>query len=207
MNVDLFFSTLTELDRLCLIQTGVEYTSNVKLRRKRLELHILYESIIKIVDHASKSLIEIKWCNQANNSLVSSYLQYASRAEQHVWMKQLFQKLLYNNLTTGSKSAEIDRETLLGLVYLSDYCQMSLCGFLSLDGGVGSCVGQPNMVFAALVHSDERQLSYFRRQLVLVRQSEPFVEMVDLRKAVVVHSETCIRVDYENRVSEFRGFQ
>ncbi len=94
----------------------------------------------------------------------------------------------------------IGKDTLLDVIYLSDYCQVSLCGFLYAETEIGS--GKDDRVFAGLLYSDQKQNGYFRKVLVLVKNSEPLIELIDLRKpVVVVDNETFLSLNYLNKVS------
>lgn len=184
-----------------LIQIGSEYTNNVQFRNRRLELQINNNSIIKILVHSSKNLIEIKWCNQANHSLISSYLQYTDLSEKHVWVKEMFFKLLSSFYTPRFPTNDPKFKTnFVNLLSLSDYCQIDLCGFLSLASSPIQTEIE-EQIFAVLMKSNESQLNYFKRLLVIIRVTEPYFEMIDLRKAILNHNETYIRIDYLNKVS------
>lgn len=191
---------------MLLVREALDESTQVKLRRRRLELQINYSSVIKIIVHSTQSLIEIKWCNMMNHSLVSSYLKYTSGPEQRIWMKHFFLKLLYSYLTSEGVSIEAGsndsklKSVYVNLLNLIDYCYVSLCGFLSLEDTLIKTEGSQDQVFLALLHSHEGQLNYFKKNLVIVRNSEPFIEIIDLRKVLIQKSDKHIRIDYLNKV-------
>lgn len=192
---------------MLLVREALDESAQVKLRRRRFELQINYSSVIKIIVHSAQGLIEIKWCNMINHSLVSSYLKYTSGPEQHIWMKHFFLKLLYSYLTSegvvsieaGSNNSKL-KSVYVNLLNLIDYCCVSLCGFLSLEDTLIKTEGAAEQVFLGLLHSHEGQLNYFKKNLVIVRNSEPFIEIIDLRKVLIQHSDKHIRIDYLNKV-------
>ena len=174
---------------LRLIQGDLNNHQLVKFRKKPLELQIKHASIIKILNHVSKSLIEIKWCDVANNSLVSTYLQYSCRFEKQIWMKQMCQKLL-----------SIFNETaILNLSNLIDYCQIDLYGFLSLS----SYNDADEQVLVILIQSEETQVNYFNKLLIVI---EPTCHsVIDLRKISLKYDDISIRIDHQNKVYVFKS--
>ena len=190
---------------MSLIQEGSHHMSMVQLRRKRLELHITYDSIIKIVAHSSKNLIEIKWCSQSNNSLISTYLQYTSLPEKRIWMKEMFRKLFGSFYSQEIRDSESKTE-FLNLINVSDYCEISLCGFLTLDNSIIHTADYKDQVFAVLLHSNENQLNYFKKLLILIKPNESKFEIIDLRKATLAQNETYIRINHLNKVFIFQKY-
>ena len=82
------------IQSLSMINSLSKYPVQLKLDKNSIQLiqtiknrtEIPYLSIIKIEPNLDLSLIELKWCNKENNSLVSSYFQYSSLNEKHIWL-------------------------------------------------------------------------------------------------------------------------
>ena len=68
--------------------------------KKELKTRINYMAIIKIFVHAKKqaytNVLEIKWCNKSNNSLVATLLECVNHFEQQSWLREFFLKIFYN---------------------------------------------------------------------------------------------------------------
>ena len=174
---------------LRLIQGDQSNHQLVKFRKKPLEIQINHSSIIKILNHVNKSLIEIKWCDMANNSLVSTYLQYSCCFEKQIWMKQFCLKLLktFNEVAA------------LNLGNLIDYCQIDLFGFLSLS----IYNDADEQVLVILIQSEETQVNYFNKLLVVIEKT--CHNVIDLRKISLKCDDTSIRIDHQNKLFVFKS--
>ena len=187
---------------MILVREALDKETKVKLRRRQLELQISYSSIIKIAVHSALSLIEIRWCNMANHSLVSSYLNYTNEPERHIWVKNFSLKLFHSfiNEFLAMKGNSKLRTAYVNLLNLIDYCQISLCGFLSLENTPIYTEESQEQVLLMLLHTNESQITFFKKNLVIVRSSEPFIEIVDLRKIEIQQCDNHIRIDYHNKL-------
>ena len=74
-----------------------------------------------------------------------------------------------------------------------------MCGFLHL---VNNLIYTDNeeQIFGVLLQSNESQVNYFKRLLILIRVDEPYFEIIDLRKVAISHDENHIRIDHLNKV-------
>ena len=66
--------------------------------KKELKTRIGFMSIIKVFVHTRKNqsnMIEIKWCNKANNSLISTLFECENNFEKQNWLTEFFYKMFY----------------------------------------------------------------------------------------------------------------
>ena len=132
---------------------------NVRIQREQLYLSsynqlISISSLIKVFELNNKfNLIEIKWLNQLNNSLVSSYFEYKSNKERQVWMKEFCFKMLLN-LKNLKQFKPTDLETkhcssgsvcdFIFLLNLIETLQIKAIGYLDLPEENSKCLAIQN---------------------------------------------------------------
>ena len=189
-------------------------------RQKINKTEINYRTIIKVEVHAKSSLIELKWCHKENNSLVSTYFQYASSSEKNVWMRELFVKMFacLDNVNATFKATNT-KQTAISLLDLINGCELSLVGHLSMDTLEFSSLNEEvesQLVLAILLESSALQSAnnYFIRKLVLIKgensgelnEKNPTIEIIDLRKVrIKLKDNSLIRIDYDQRYVVLRS--
>lgn len=119
---------LTKINKL---QVNFRIDSN-KLYLSSYNQLIDIDSVIRVFTINNKSnLIELKWLNKINNSLISSYFEYKSHQERQIWMKELCYKLILN-LSNQRRMIKINNN-ILNLLNLIDTLQIKAFGYLDLQ--------------------------------------------------------------------------
>jgi len=151
--------------------------------------------------HLKLNLIEVKWCNKSNNSLMSTYFEYASENEKNIWMCELYFKLLAQlNLSSLFEESQQQKQSFLNLLDLIRACQINLIGYLNLNKyELDESDLEGKTVVAILVETLEAQKhEFFQRKLILI-DSACEINQIDLRKIRIKLKENLLRVDYENK--------
>ena len=181
-------------NELSLLQSGSN-KANSSLIRKELKTSIDYLSIIKINYLIKYGIVEIKWLDKSNNSLISTWFQCLNNFEKQNYMFEIFNKILYNfnQKYAGLNSERELLDKLIGLLSLIQSCQIRTIGFLYLinpfyySNENENCESQ---VLCVLVDTLESQIeNYFKRYLLIIKpiQTETeskdiFYDLLDLRK-------------------------
>ena len=167
--------------------------------KKELKTRIGYLSIIKVFSytkkHQNNNIVEIKWCNKANNSLISTHLEYNNNFEKQNWLREIFYKMFYNYNTKFSVKDSTDltgiQNRIISLFDLIKTCQIASMGFLNLMNPIYLDNNSNEQVIVVLLETLQSQWNqYFKRYLIIIKQINfensilPFYEILDLRKLI-----------------------
>jgi len=189
--------------------------------KKELKTRIPYLSIIKVFVHAKKhhtnNMIEIKWCNKANNSLISTFLDCENNFEQQEWLREFFYKMFYNYNAKFSVKTSTNlngvQNRIMSLFDLVKTCQLISMGFLNLMNRIYLGNDSSEQVFVVLLETLQSQWSqYFKRYFIIIKQihlengDTTFYEILDLRKLTRIKlSDDSFTIDMPSKTYVFKS--
>ncbi len=137
------------------------------------------DSIIRVFSINNKTnLIELKWLNKINNSLISSYFEYKSHQERQIWMKELCYKSILN-FSNQTRTTIINNQ-LFNLLNLIDTLQIKAFGYLDLQ----LLNNETEKVLLILLTSLPIQINFNKRYMSIVRlnSNQTFSnELIDIK--------------------------
>lgn len=138
------------------------------------------KSIMRIhrCSHLSNNTVELKWIDPGNSSIVSTYIEFATRDERENWLHRLFSRRLA--ISSASLIDLLDDK----LDWI-DSCQIDAMGELLTY----SETSRSEKIFIVLVSTLDSQVEkYFKKEVVVFNldsERPSFVE-IDARKIVIL---------------------
>jgi hypothetical protein len=138
------------------------------------------ESVIRVVDSSSSTsspMIEVKWFDHSNSSIVSTHFGFVTVDELQIWLKRILMKLL----GLGGQLSRIESK-----FEIIDWCQVDSMGILSLTSlELEKKENYFSPTWIVLIRTIDVQLDKFFKKALILIQFNPisFIE-IDARKMV-----------------------
>lgn len=110
-------------------------------------------------------IIEIKWLNKSNRSIISTFFEFFNTSEKQLWMKKIFLKLLDERTVSKLNKSRLD----LSL----ECCQINSMGFLNQHVFGNGESNKEERTFLVLVETLETQIEiFFEKTIVLINMED-----------------------------------
>ena len=121
----------------------------------RIEV-IKCQTVIRIFSLVNNGrIIEIKWLNRSNRSIISTFIEFFNPNEKQIWLKRLFAKLVDRQLDINSRN-------------LIDWCHIDSMGFLN-QGRNENSNKETTRTFLVLLETLESQIEkFFKKAIILI---------------------------------------